>query len=71
MKISLLEEQVFGPMVLFGLADPTADVLADRAARLTPLTEPDADNLIRSVRAAPLLLGRSGVVVTDVQSVPD
>jgi len=51
---------LFGPLVLFGLADGAADVLADRAARLAPLTEADADDLIRSVRAAPLP-GRSGV----------
>ena len=38
-KISVLEEPVFGPLVLFGLAGAAADVLADRAARLAPLTE--------------------------------
>ncbi|HJY68573.1 MAG TPA: acetate--CoA ligase family protein, partial [Streptosporangiaceae bacterium] len=68
-KINVLEEQVFGPLVLFGLADATADVLADRAARLAPLTESDADDLIRSVRAAArLLLGRSGVPAADLAS---
>ena len=67
-KISVLEEQVFGPLVLFGLAGATADVLADRAARLAPLTDSDAENLIRSVRAAPLLLGRSGVPAADLAS---
>jgi acyl-CoA synthetase (NDP forming)/GNAT superfamily N-acetyltransferase len=56
-KVSVLEEQVFGPLILFGLADATAEVLADRAARLAPLTGSDADDLIRSVRGAPLLLG--------------
>ena len=64
-KISVLEEPVFGPLVLFGLAGATAGVLADRAARLAPLTEADADDLIRSVRAAPLLLGRSGGPAAD------
>jgi len=67
-KISVLEEQVFGPLVLFGLVGATADVLADRAARLAPLTDSDAENLIRSVRAAPLLLGRSGVPAADLAS---
>ena len=67
-KITVLEEQVFGPLVLFGLAGSTADVLADRAARLAPLTESDADDLIRSVRAAPLLLGRSGAPAADLAS---
>jgi len=56
-SIAVLEEQVFGPLVLFG-TDATAGGLPDRAARLAPLTESDADALIRSVRAAPLLLGR-------------
>ena len=59
---------MFGPLVLFGLAGAAADVLADRAARLAPLTESDADNLIRSVRAAPLLLGHSGVPAADLAS---
>ena len=68
-KINVLEEQVFGPLVLFGLAGSTADVLADRAARLAPLTESDADDLIRSVHAAArLLLGRSGVPAADLAS---
>ncbi len=58
--INVLEEQMFGPLVLFGLAGPTAGLLADRAARLAPLTTSDADDLIRSVRAAPLLSGRPG-----------
>ena len=67
-KINVLQEQVFGPLVLFGLADATAEVLAYRAARLAPLTESDADDLIRSVRAAPPPLGRSGVPSADLAS---
>jgi len=67
-KISVVEERMFGPLVLFGLAGAAADVLADRAARLAPLTESDADNLIRSVRAAPLLLGHSGGPAADLAS---
>ncbi len=67
-KIAVLEEQMFGPLVLFGLARASSDILADRAARLAPLTEFDADDLVRSVRAAPLLLGRSGVPAADLAS---
>ena len=70
-KISVVQEQVFGPLVLFGLAGPAADVLADRAARLAPLTESDADDLISSVRAAPLLLGRSDAPAADLASLRD
>jgi acyl-CoA synthetase (NDP forming)/GNAT superfamily N-acetyltransferase len=52
-SIAVLEEKVFGPVVLFGTDGP----LPDRAARLAPLTGADADALIRAVRAAPLLAG--------------
>jgi acyl-CoA synthetase (NDP forming)/GNAT superfamily N-acetyltransferase len=56
-SVAVLEERVFGPLVVLGF-DGAAGVLPDRAARLAPLAEPDADALIRSVRAAPLLLSR-------------
>jgi acyl-CoA synthetase (NDP forming) len=62
-RISVLHEQVAGPLVLFGLG---GDVLADRAARLAPLTESEAEDLIRSTRAASLLLGRRGVPAADL-----
>ena len=69
--ISVLHEQVAGPLVLFGLGGAAGDVLADRAARLAPLTESDADELIRSARAAPLLLGRRGGGPADLAALRD
>ena len=45
--------------------------LADRAARLAPLTDSDADELIRSIRAAPLLLGRPGAPGADLAALRD
>ena len=35
----MLHEQVAGPLVLFGLGGAAGDALADRAARLAPLTD--------------------------------
>ena len=69
--ISVLQEQMFGPLVLFGLGGAAAYVLADRAARLAPLTDSDADELIRSNRAAPLLLGRPGTPAADLAALRD
>jgi len=69
--INVLQEQLFGPLVLFGLADAAAGVPADRAARFAALTESDADDLIRSVRAAPLLFGRPGRPAADLASLKD
>ena len=53
----MTDDRMFGPLVVFGLGGTATEVPADHAARLTPLTDTDADALIRSVRAAPLLLG--------------
>ena len=58
--VGVVQEPVFGPLVVFGLGGVATDVLGDRAARLAPLTGDDADEMIRSVRAAPLLFGHRG-----------
>ena len=58
--IGVADDHMFGPLVVFGLGGTATEVLADHAARLTPLTDTDADTLIRSVRAALLLLGHRG-----------
>jgi acyl-CoA synthetase (NDP forming)/GNAT superfamily N-acetyltransferase len=52
--ISVLQEQLFGPLVLLGPA-ADADALADRVARIAPLTDADANDLIRSMPGPPLL----------------
>jgi acyl-CoA synthetase (NDP forming) len=59
-KIGVTHDRVFGPLVVFGPGD--------HAARLTPLTDTDADALIRSVDAAPRLLGQRGVPATDLET---
>ena len=69
--ISVLQEEVAGPLVLFGVGGAAADALADRAARLAPLTDADADELIRSIRAAPLLLGHPGAPGADLAALRD
>jgi acyl-CoA synthetase (NDP forming) len=54
--VGVVQEPVFGPVVVFGLGGIAADALADYAARLALLTDADADDLIGSIRAAPALL---------------
>ena len=65
-SMGVVQEPVFGPLVVFGLGGVATDVLNDRSARLTPLTDTDATTLIRSVRAAPLLLGHRGAPAADL-----
>ena len=74
MRIGVTDDRVFGPAGRcadecwrrtcrpLGVAWPTS------AARLTPLTDTDADALIRSIHAAPRLLGQRGVPATDLDT---
>jgi acyl-CoA synthetase (NDP forming)/GNAT superfamily N-acetyltransferase len=65
-RIGVKDDQMFGPLVVFGLGGPATDVLADQAARLAPLTEADADTLINSIRSAALLHGHRGAPAADL-----
>jgi acyl-CoA synthetase (NDP forming)/RimJ/RimL family protein N-acetyltransferase len=69
--VGVVQEPIFGPLVVFGLGGVTAEVLGDHAARLAPLTDIEADQMIRGVRAAPLLLGHRGSPAVDIASLAD
>ena len=69
--IGVVQEPVFGPVVVFGLGGIATEVLADHVARLAPLTSADADDLIHSLRAAPLLLGHRGQPAADIGALRD
>ncbi|MEU8396058.1 GNAT family N-acetyltransferase [Nonomuraea sp. NPDC048892] len=58
--VGMIEDPAFGPVVSFGLGEVTARLLQDQSFRLAPLTGEDASELVRSVRAAPLLFGEYG-----------
>ena len=69
--VGVVQEPVFGPVVVFGLGGVATDVLGDHVARLAPLTGADADDLIHSTRAAPALLGQPGQPAADIGAVRD
>ncbi|MFF3886007.1 GNAT family N-acetyltransferase [Streptomyces sp. NPDC001914] len=63
----VVQDEVFGPLVLFGLGGTATEVLSDHAARLAPLTDRDVHELITSPRCAPLLLGANGNSPVDLE----
>ncbi|WP_354637202.1 bifunctional GNAT family N-acetyltransferase/acetate--CoA ligase family protein [Kitasatospora camelliae] len=65
----VVQDQVFGPLVVFGLGGTATDVMDDRSARLAPLTERDLSTMITDLRSAPLLLGRPGLPGVDLAAV--
>lgn len=63
----VVQDEVFGPLVLFGLGGTATELLADHAARLAPLTDSDVHDLITAPRCAPLLFGHRGNGPVDLQ----
>ncbi|MFB7504835.1 bifunctional acetate--CoA ligase family protein/GNAT family N-acetyltransferase [Streptomyces broussonetiae] len=62
----IARDEVFGPLVVFGLGGTATELLADHAARLAPLTELDAHDLLASPRCSPLLFGYAGSPTADL-----
>lgn len=69
--IASFEDALFGPIVSFGVAGAPSELLGDVSYRIPPLTQADAANLVREVRAAPLFFGYRGAEVVDVGLVED
>ena len=69
--VGVVQEPVFGPLVVFGLGGVATDVLRDRVARLSPLTDSDAQAMIGGVRAASLLTGHRGSPPVDTAGLAD
>ncbi|HEX2177830.1 MAG TPA: bifunctional GNAT family N-acetyltransferase/acetate--CoA ligase family protein [Nocardioidaceae bacterium] len=66
-----MEDPLFGPIVSFGVAGAPSDLLDDRSYRIPPLTDADAGDMVREIRAAPLLFGYRGSEQIDVACVED
>jgi len=56
----------FGPVVLAGSGGLYAEILRDTAVRLAPVSEADAEAMLRTLRIAPLLTGARGRPPLDV-----
>ncbi|MEU7863970.1 GNAT family N-acetyltransferase [Nonomuraea sp. NPDC049141] len=59
----------FGPLIMAGMGGVTAELLADRAFRVPPITDP-AD-MLGELRCAPLLYGYRGSPPVDVAALAD
>ncbi|WP_405456717.1 GNAT family N-acetyltransferase [Streptomyces sp. NBC_00101] len=60
-----------GAVLSFGLAGTPSELLGDVAHRLVPATDRDAAELIRSIRAAPVLFGWRGSSPVDTRALEE
>ena len=69
--IGVVQEPVFGPLVVFGSGGAATEMHGHSVTRLTPLTDTDAEQMIHAVHAAPLLAGNRGTPPVDTAALAD
>jgi acetyl coenzyme A synthetase (ADP forming)-like protein len=58
--VGVVDHALFGPLVMFGMGGTATELLGDQSFRILPVTDLDAAELVRSLRASPLLFGYRG-----------
>jgi acyl-CoA synthetase (NDP forming) len=69
--VETVEDELFGPVVSFGVSGVATELLGDRAFGIPPLTDRDAADLVRAPRAAPLYTGADGAEPSDLAALED
>jgi len=69
--IGVAADRLFGPLIGFGLGGIHVELLGDVRFRIAPLTDRDADELMREIRGYPLLQGYRGQPAADVDALRD
>lgn len=67
----ITHDPLFGSILMCGLGGVHTDLLDDRSLRLLPVTDRDAAQMWRGLRAAPLLTGYRGAAAVDTAAVED
>jgi acyl-CoA synthetase (NDP forming) len=71
MLVGVVHDKVFGPIVACGAGGTAAELLNDVAVRITPLTDRNAREMVRSLVTFPLLDGYRGAKKADVSALED
>jgi acyl-CoA synthetase (NDP forming)/GNAT superfamily N-acetyltransferase len=69
--VGVVQDPLFGPLVMFGLGGVSTELLGDRSFRVLPLTDADAAEQVRGLRSSPLLFGYRGAPHVAVAAVED
>ncbi|HWQ62238.1 MAG TPA: acetate--CoA ligase family protein [Negativicutes bacterium] len=65
------EDEVFGPVLMFGLGGVFVEVLKDVAFRICPIGKPEALRMINEIKGRRILQGARGSQPLDVEAVAD
>ncbi|HEX9094704.1 MAG TPA: GNAT family N-acetyltransferase, partial [Candidatus Dormibacteraeota bacterium] len=71
MLVGVVNDRLFGPVLACGAGGTTAELLKDIAVRITPLSDEDAGEMLRSLKTFPLLDGYRGARKADVAALEE
>ena len=66
-----VNDPTFGPTVMFGLGGIFVEVLKDVTFRVTPVSRPEADEMINEIKSAAILAGARGEAPKDRKALAD
>lgn len=69
--VGMTRDASFGPVMLFGLGGVAVELLRDVSLRVAPLTDRDAEEMVREIRGFPILDGYRGAPKSNVPSLLD
>ena len=71
MLVGVVHDRLFGPVIACGAGDSEMELLKDVAVRITPLTDRDAGEMLRSLAMFPLLEGYRNASRADVPALEE
>src|SRR4029453_5665308 len=69
--VGVVHDASFGPVIACGAGGTAVELLKDVAVRITPLTDMDAADMVRSLATFPLLEGYRGAPKADVAALEE
>ena len=69
--VGVAHDPSFGPVIACGMGGTAVELVKDLSVRITPLTDVDAGEMLRSLRTFPLLTGYRGAAPVDVPAVEE
>jgi acyl-CoA synthetase (NDP forming) len=69
--IGVTDDPLFGPLIAFGFGGIHVEIFGDVQFRITPLTDRDAAEMIRGIKAYRLLTGYRGQTSADLEALEE
>jgi acetyltransferase len=69
--VGVTQDPSFGPLIIFGMGGIYTELFKDAVFRIHPLTEVDAREMVRSIKAYQLLEGWRGAKPSDIKAIEE